>query len=78
MCYSCNSYNPPEVGNKNVYAYGEKYESLSHCGFIHANTKAQAEQCCRIGNEQWGEDNVILDYTKEECEQEIERRRNNK
>lgn len=39
MIYDYNHYNDPKRGNKHIYAFGERYESIEYCGFIHADTK---------------------------------------
>lgn len=44
MIYDYNHYNDPKKGNKHIYAFGERYESIEYCGFIHADTKRQAHE----------------------------------
>lgn len=75
MIYDYNHYNSPEKGNKHVYAYGQKYESLQDCGFIEADNKRQAQTVLNAHNKAWDDySNILLDYTEAECKTEIERR----
>lgn len=75
MIYDYNHYNNPSKGNKHIYAFGERYESIEYCGFIHADTKRQAQAVLNAHNRKWDDYGcILLDYTEEECKAEIERR----
>jgi hypothetical protein len=75
MIYDYNHYNDPKKGNKHIYAFGECYESIEYCGFIHADTKRQAQTVLDAHNRKWDDYGcILLDYTEEECKAEIERR----
>lgn len=75
MIYDYNHYNDPKKGNKHIYAYGESYSSMEYCGFIHADTKRQAQTVLNAHNRKWDDYGcVLLDYTEEQCKAEIERR----
>ena len=73
--YDYNHWNDPKIGNKHVYAYGERYESLSACGFIHADNIEQAKTILYAHNNSWGDENILLPYSESECRAEIERRK---
>ena len=53
MIYDYNHYNDPKKGNKHIYAFGERYESIEYCGFIHADTKKQAQTVLNAHNRKW-------------------------
>ena len=79
MIYDYNHYNSPEKGNKHIYAYGAKYESLQDCGFIEADNKRQAQTVLNAHNKAWDDYNsILLDYTETECLAEIARREQSK
>lgn len=74
--YDYNHYNNPEKGNKHIYAYGEKYESLGYCGFIHANNRTQAQTVLNAHNKAWNDYSCVLfDYSEAECRAEYNRRK---
>lgn len=79
MPYSCQMYNPPEVGNANIYAYGTYHcFPIEFCGFIYADTRPQAEAVLQLHNDKWGDyDNVLQPYGTDVCRDEIERRARN-
>lgn len=52
--YDYNHYNDPAKGNKHIYAYGDKYESLEFCGFIHADNAGQAATVLNAHNRACG------------------------
>lgn len=48
---------------------------MEYCGFIHADTKRQAQTVLNAHNRKWDDYGcVLLDYTEEQCKAEIERR----
>ena len=60
MIYDYNHYNDPKKGNKHIYAFGECYESIEYCGFIHADTKRQAQTVLDAHNRKWDDYGCIL------------------
>lgn len=72
--YDYNYYNDPAKGNKHIYAYGDKYESLEFCGFIHADNAGQAATVLNAHNRAWGDNNIFLNYTEQQCRAEYNRR----
>lgn len=75
MIYDYYHYNSPEKGNKHIYAYGWDGASLSSCGFIEANTRAQAQTVLNANNRTWDADCVLLDYSEEQIRAEMEQRK---
>lgn len=72
--YDYHHYNSPKKGNRHIYAYGEKYDSLAYCGFIHADNRRQAQTVLNAHNQAWGDDNILLQYSEAECRTEMARR----
>lgn len=77
--YDYNHYNDPAEGNKHIYAYGEKYETIEFCGFIHADNIRQAQTVLNAHNRAWNDySNMLLEYSEKECIAELERRKREK
>lgn len=75
MPYDYNHYNSPEKGNKHIYAYGGRYQSIEHCGFIHADNRAQAQAVLNAHNKAWNDyESILLDYDERTCRAEYQRR----
>lgn len=75
MIFDYYNFNSPEKGNENIFAYGDEFESITSCGFIHADTKTQAQIVLKANNKVWKSDCKLKHFTTEECKKEIERRR---
>ena len=75
MIYDYNHYNDPAKGNKHIYAYGSRYQSIEHCGFIHADNRAQAQTVLNAHNKAWNDyECILLDYDEQTCRAEYQRR----
>ena len=74
--YDYNHYNSPEKGNKHIYAYGERYSTISYCGFIHADNRVQAQTVLNAHNKAWNDYSCIIldEYTEQQCRAEYNRR----
>ena len=73
--YDYYNYNDPAKGNKHIYAFGTRYESIKSCGFIHADNLTQARATLKAHNNAWQDyNNYLLDYSEDECITEIARR----
>nr|DAF88451.1 MAG TPA: hypothetical protein [Siphoviridae sp. ctdHi7] len=75
MIYDYNHYNDPAKGNKHIYAYGGRGESIEFCGFIHADNRTQAQTVLNAHNRAWNDyENILLDYDERTCRAELQRR----
>lgn len=76
MIYDYNHYNDPAKGNKHIYAYGGLGQSIEFCGFIHADSRAQAQTVLSEHNRAWNDyENILLDYDERTCKAELQRRK---